>query len=47
MTYVYAIGRAVYDQDNRLIAAFSDAWLAIEFAASVNAGDIEIERRSA
>ena len=45
MPYTYALGRSVYDQHGRLIAAFADAWLAIAFAASVNAGEVQVERR--
>lgn len=48
MTYIFAIarGRTVVDQNDRLLAAFSSAFDAIAYAAAVNAGQVQIERRA-
>jgi len=47
MPYTFAIvrGRTVVDQNDRLLAAFSSAFDAIAYAAAVNAGEIQIERK--
>lgn len=47
MPYTFAIarGRTVVDQHDRLLAAFSSAFDAIAYAAAVNAGQIQIERK--
>lgn len=47
ITYAFALGRSVYAADGIFIRAFADAWLAIAYAARVNAGEIQVERRAA
>ncbi|WP_342241105.1 hypothetical protein [Inquilinus sp. OTU3971] len=41
--YVYATGRSVFDQNGNLVGSLHSAFAAREYAAAVNAGDIEIQ----